>query len=369
MTVPKPLPRCRVRKASNSAVKAAKPTSKQIKRKPAPAKAATCNAPVAKMWIDPQLDDNCMDVSDGSEPTVLADTPSSTEEVAPDASCPEPTLCKTRTFNHGLPSFDPPLPEDQRTPSVQEEFIPPLSNLGPDPPIICTQPNPVECSVTPSEVQRPVPLRDQCHFGSSSMQSFPRRQVGPGQNDFNSTAAPRVANPMRPRPMFTHSPPPRPMAPKVEHVRHPGFASSSTGFAGYFPGGAGYSSRQTGEDPWTTQAEPSMYTATGDPSALLLSPTTCSFSSGYSEATFAQLDTWTDGIQTMQSYHQSLDDPRQHFGQQAVAVPRYQGYSMDNAPPAGHPNSADQSTCPMAFYNHTSLGNINSFGQFPHGQL
>ena len=324
-----PKSRCKSRNALKSGVKAASPPSEQVKQEPGETSPTTCNAPVANMGIDVQIKEGEMDVNEGSEPTILADTSSSTEDFAPDASCPEPTLCEAPINQHGLPFFDSPSPQSHYN-SAQESWTPQSANLGPEDPTMFTHPNPSGSIATPSEAQRSLPLHCQYRFGSSSMQSFPSQEFVRRQYDHESTAPQRVANGMCPDRTFTRAPPAWPVAQKVENIRHPMWAASSTGMVGIV-------GLQT-DELWRAQMERSMYTAVADPSVSLLPSTNGSFSSGYSEAgpySGLQLDNWNDGDQNaMPQYYQGLNEDLQRgLNLQAANISLYYPSSV-NAP--GH---------------------------------
>ncbi len=312
----------------------------------------TCNAPVANMGINVHGKEEDMTLDEGSEPTILPDTsssPESTELVASDASCPEPISCESRTIQHGLPFYDSPSPIRHNS-SVQESWTPQSADLGQDPAIF-THPNLFGSVATPIEAQRSLPLQDQFRFGSSSMQSFPSQEFVHGQYGHEST----IANGMGPEGTFTRDLPARPVAPKVENIRYPTFAASSTGLAGAFPSNFDYSSWQS-DDPWHTQAEPSMYTADADPSGSLLPSTYGSFSSGYSDGTFSSglpLDTWSNGTQSLTpQYHHGLDEDLQQRGNiQALGSAPHQPLSV-NAPSGGNPDLAIKSLNTAVFRNH-----------------
>ncbi len=273
-----PKARCKGRKASKSAVKATSPPSDQVKMELGETRVMKCNAPVANMGINVHGKEEDMTLDEGSEPTIPPDTsesPESPESVAPDASCPEPISCESRTIQHGLPFYDSPSPMRHNS-SIQESWTPQSTDLGQDPAIF-THPSFFGSVATPSGARISLPLQEQYRCGPSSM-SFPGQEFVRGQYDHEST----IANGMGPDGTFTRDLPARPVAPKVENIRYPTFASSSTGLAGAFD----YSSWQN-DDPWHTQAEPSMYTADADPGGSLLPSTYGSFSSGYSDATFS----------------------------------------------------------------------------------
>ena len=348
---------------SKAAVKTAKKNSKNIKKESKQRSSTSCNAPVANMRSHLQIQDSNMDLSEGSEPSIYADTSSTIDGVSPDASCPRSMLYRTRAIQHGLPFHGTPGPSDRRHNSVQENWTPRSANLVQDL-ATSTNLNPSGCRATPDKARRSLPLREQYRFGSSSMQSLPN-QVVRSPFDNGSTG---VAHRMRPNQPFAYSPPARPFAPKVENVRSSRFAASSSGLVGAYPTDADYTSWQT-EDRWNPQAVPSMYTPEGDLSASLLPCTNASFGSAYSDAAFStapQLDTWNDGNQMlMDPYCQSLDDDaQQRFGMQVVGDPRYQHLGMDTTA-RGNAGLANQAFCPTDFRTRTSSSGIEyNYGSF-----
>lgn len=313
------------------------------------------------MGIKLQIDEDDISLSEVSEPSILADTSSSTEEVIPNASYPEPTLCKARATRHGLPFSDSLSPTDISHSSVKENWTSQSVNMGQDSTIF-TRPNPFASVATPGEAQRSMPLHGQCYFGSSSMQTFPNQEFLGRQYDQESTASERVANRMRPKQTFTCSLPTRPVAPKVENLRHSTFAASSTGLVGAFPTDADYSSWQV-NDLYNAQVESSMYTAVADPSISLLPSTNGSFSSGYSDAsnsTGLQLDTWNGGNQGLMPYDEGLDEG---LNLQAGNVPGYQALGI-NPSSAGNPDLANQFFYTTNLGTHTSMATEHKFDQF-----
>lgn len=357
MTIQKFKPRRKIRGARKSTVKAAKPSSKHAKKGPEQKSPTVCNTPAASMCLDLEMEDESIDLSKGSEPSIHMDTPSSTEEVVPD----EPTLYRARRIQHG------------RRNSVQENWTMQSADLR-QTSNSSAHPTPDGYVVTRGEPQRSLPLGDQHRFGSSSVQTFPS-QVAGHHNDYMSTASQRVASQNR---IFTHSPPARPVAPKVENVRYLGFAASSSGTVGAFPENDDYTSWQI-QDRWTPQAASSAYTAAAGSSASPFPSTNTSFSTTYGDArlpTGPQLDTWNNGNQVpYQPYHQSFDaDPQQHFGMQTGGIPPY-GYQelLDMHTPSGDiPDLANLSVYSTDFHtrNH-SFGPEQSFGPFSqdHRQL
>ena len=356
VSVRMPKSRCKNRKVSKSSTKVERPSSEQIKREPEERSrnSTTFNAPTANMNISLQFEEDDLDQSEVSEPTILADTSSSTEEVAPDASCPEPTLCRARTIHHGLPSSDSLSPTDSRHSSVKENWTPQSVNFGQDPTVF-KRPSSFGSAATPSEARNAMPSYDQCYVGSSSMDSFPAAEFVRRQFDHESATSQQVANQMRPRPhqVFTRSLPIRPVARKAENVCHQAFSASSSGLAGY-------PSWQP-NDLWNAQVESSMYTTLADPNNSFLPSTNGSCSSGYSNASYStglQVDTWNDGNQDLlASYNPGLDDNLNHqLNLQTVNNPGYQTDATSAANLSNHfVYAADCRT-------NTSVGTERKFG-------
>ena len=345
-----PKARCKGRKAPKSAVNATSPPSDQVKNELGETSWMTCVAPVANMGINVHGKEEDMTLNEGSEPTILTDTSSSTEStelVDPDASYPEPTSCESRTIQHGLPFYDSPSPIRHNS-SVQENWTLQSADLGQDPAMF-THPRLFGSVATPSGAQISLPLQGQNHFGPSSM-SFPSQDFVRGQYDHEST----IANGMGSDGPFTCDLPARPVAPKVENIRYSTFAASSNGLAGLCLSDFESSSWQS-DDPWHTEAEPSIYTADADPSSSLLPSTYGSFSS-YSDATYSSglpLDIWSNGTQSSTpQYHQGLDEGLQQRGNiQAHGIAPHQPANV-NAPSAGNPDLAIQSFNTAVFPNY-----------------
>lgn len=327
--MPKPRSKA-VRKTPQSPVKAAGPPSAQLKREPEVSSSTMCNAPVANMGTNVQIEDEDLDLSEGSAPSIYADTSptsSSTEEVAPDKSYFKSELCGARTIQHGLPFISSLSPTDRDSVHnpVQENWTPQTASLGRGATVF-PQPNYFGCVATPGEAPRLLPSRDQFRSGSSSTQSFPNQEVPRRRYDNESAASQRAANQMRPNERFTRASAARPVGPKVEITCPQPFAASSSGLAGAFPD---YSSWQT-NNLWNAQIEPSIYTAVADPSASLVSSITGSFSSGYNDASLSsglQWDTWNRENQiAMPLSHQGFDEEfLQHLNLQRGGV-SYLGY-------------------------------------------
>ena len=345
--------RRKIRGARKSTVKAAEPSSKHAKKGPEQKSPTVCNTPTASMCFDLEMEDESIDLGEGFEPSFHTETPSSSEEVAPD----EPTLYRARRIQHG------------RRNSVQENWTMQSANLR-QTSNISAHPTPDGYVVTRGEPQRPIPLGNQHRFGSSSMQTFPS-QVARHHNDYMSTTSQRVASHNR---TFAHSPPSRPVAPKVENVRYLGFAASSSGTVGAFPRTDDYPNRQI-QDRWTPQAASSAYTAAAGCSATPFPSTNTSFSTTYGDArlhTGPQLDTWNQV--PFQPSYQSFDaDAQQHFGMQTGIPPYdYQELLGMHTPSGDIPYLANQSVYSTEFHpSNPSSGPEQNLGPFSrdHQQL
>ena len=357
VSVRMPKPRCKNRKASKSSAKVERPSSEQIKREPEEKSSRTCNAPTANMDINLQIEEDDLDPSELSEPSILADRSTSTE-VAPEASSPEPTLCKDGTIQHGLPFSDSLSATDSRHSSVKENWTPQSVNFGQDP-IVFTHPNSSGSVATPGEARNAMPLYDQCYVGSSSMQSFHDQEFVRRQFNHESATSQRVANNMRPNQTFTRSLPVRPVARKAENICHQTFSASSTGLAGAFPD-ADYP-KWHANDLWNPQAESSMYMDVADPKISFLPSTNGSCSSGYSNAscsTGLQVDAWNDGNQgLLASYNHGLgENLGQQMNIQTVSNPGYQTNTTSGGNLSNHFMYAAECR------TNTSVGTERKFG-------
>ena len=322
--MPKPRSKA-VRKTPKSLVKAASPTSGQLKREPEDTGSKMCNAPVANMGTNGQLEDEDLNSSEGSEPSIYGDTSSSTEEVAPDKSYAKSEFSDARTTQYGSPFIGSPSPMDRDRVHypVQENLIS-QTGLGRGATVF-QQPNNSGYVATLGEVQ-----------------SLPNQEVPRRWYDHELAAPRRAANRMRPNGRFTRAPASRPVGPKVENTCPKTFAASATGFVGYFPN---YSSWQT-NNLWSAQLEPSIYTAGADPSASLVPSTNGSFTSGHNDASFSsgvQWDPWTGDNQTAMPFSQQDFDEEflQSLNLQRISYPAYQPLDM-NAPSGDTSDLANQ---------------------------
>lgn len=360
-----PKTRCKGRKAPRPAVKAADPPSAQIKTEPEETSCTTYNAPVANMSIDVQVEEEDTTPSEGSEPGILVDTSSLTEEAAIDASCSEPILSESRTIQHGLPLLDSPTPLERQQNSAwwaQEKWTSLSAYLGQDP-TAATYPNAFGLVMTPGEAQRDMPVPGQYRSESSSIQSFPS-QAAHRQFDYESTASHGFANRMCPHGTFTRSPPDRPIAPKVENFCHPTFAASSTGLEGAWSADPDYQGLQT-DSLWNAQIEPLVYTPAAHPS---MPCTNNSFSSVGSGTSFSSGHTWNGGNQApMPACHQGLDEDLHHLNLRAVSAPQYQHLGV-NTPSVGNPDLVNPYLYTTDFRSHNPLDAENRLDSSSHHQ-
>ena len=285
------MPECRVttRKASKSAIRAARPSLKQRKKKSANMGSMRCIAPVANMYINAQTDSpDTIASHESPESTTFTNPSSSTGEVASDASWPD-----ARTTQPGLPLSDSSSwPTETRGQTIQEDWTLQTPNPG-QAPTLYPFPAPSSNGVTPpNEGQRP----RQFHFAPSLMPTFPGQALD-RQNDHLSMQ----------QPTRTFSQP-----------NYSAYAASSSGFAGYTP--LDYTMTPPSEN---SPAEPSMFTP-GTDFSLSHSPyTNASF--GNSDDCDAQLGQWnninnnnTNLFHTQQPYLSTLDQEAGHrFGLQA----------------------------------------------------
>ena len=340
VSVEMPKPRCKSRKAPKLAAKAVIPPSEQVKQEAEERNSSACKAPIANMVVTAQTEEEEADPSEGCEPSMHSDSYSSTEEGASDGSCYEPN----RAHNSVLGSWF------QRSANLRQD------------PTIFTRPDSFGSFATSGEIHRALPFRDQYRPGSSSTQLFPNQGFERRQNGHES------ANWMRPNGISTHSPPSRPIAPKMENVCHQTFAASSSGVAGYFHPDADYTSWQT-QNLWDAQIEPSTNTAVADPSISFLPATNGYFGSDYSGAGFSfglQPDAWNGGNQALvPPNHDGLDeDLQQSLSLQAVNAPQYQTSSMSG----GNPDRANQFLYTTDFSPYAQAGTEHEFDPFAQHQ-
>ena len=365
VSVQMPKRRCKVRKSPKPAVKSAQAASLpslQLKKEPQDPSSTTRNAPVANMGTHVETEDEAMDLSEESALSIPVDTSSSTEEVAPSASCPGPILWEAGTIQDGLPCSDSSSPTDGQSWTSQS------ADRGRDPTVF-THPNHFGSIATPGVDQRSLPLCDQYRFGSSSMQDFPsqvvRRQYGHGPS-----VSERVAPRRRPNRSSPRSPAAWPVGPEVENIHYPAFAASSAGLAGYFSPPADHTSWQT-NDLWDAQIDPSVYSAVPDPTVSPFPYEGSSFSSGYGDPTLSSglpSDTRNNGNQSLiPPYPQGLNEDFRRLTLQTVGNPQYQPLGT-NAPSGNNSHPANQSYYPPHFRPHASLCPEYEFDPFSQNQ-
>ncbi|CAF9904830.1 hypothetical protein IMSHALPRED_000186 [Imshaugia aleurites] len=361
VNVQMPKPRGKARKAPKPAVKAgqvASPASGKLKKEPEEPSSIKRNAPVANMGVVAQTETEDLDISGESELSILLDTCSSTEDVAPGASCPAPSSFEARTIPHGLPFSISPSPTDR------QNWTPQSANLARDRPTF-THPNPFGPIATPCEGQRSLPLRDQCYFGASPMHGFPAQAV-PRPYNHASTASSLAAPRPHPHRQFPRTAlPPRPIAPKVENMRHPTFSASSSGLAGAFD-------PQPNSDLWRAQIEPPPYTTVADPNASLYPfPDNTSFGTAYSDPTLSgglPLDSWQEGTQAFTApfeYQQGLGEdlqPRLDF--QAAGEAPYQPLCVNATSAGGADVPSDGFLYTPDYRSQFSLSTEHNFDPF-----
>ena len=325
-----PKSRGTTRKARKSAAKTAKPSNKRARNEPEQSNSSVRQAPVANMCINPQTKNGKMGQREMSEPSLHRGTSALTEDVV---SCGEPTLCNSHDASTML---GPPPRQDRRQNSAEEDWTMRSTSFGQDP-AVSTNP-------------------------SSSMQTS-YSQFGHRQN--GQAAWQQV--PIRPRvnEAFTRSAPADLVTPKVENVRYPGFAASSSGLVGY-PG-------WQPEEYLNPQGTSSVYTDNAAPNPSLLPYTYGPFSSdyGYSNPSSGpQFHPWNNESQTvMPPYDQSLDEgQQQRFGTPAVGHSQYSYQHLGMATrSAGNQDLANQSLQNTNFgIRNSSSGAEHKFNTFPH---
>ena len=280
--------RCKARKASQSTIKAATSLNKLAEKEADDEcfRAQDAPIPIANMGINAQSEDECVGSSERSEPSIPApaDTLTSAEEIAPDISGAESIKsCKVPTVQRDLPFSALPPATSTRLNCVQDGWVPHQADIGQDP-TSSEHPKTFGTVMTAGEAQSFLPSHEDYPSKLSSMESFPSQFRYP-QYDHESTAPQRIAHRMHQNDTFN-------IVPKVEIVRRPTFAASSSGLVGAFAMDAQYSSWQT-DNLWHARVEPSIYTAVADPTIGLLPSTNGSFSGGYSDASSGlPLETW-----------------------------------------------------------------------------
>ena len=324
----------KARKARKSAAKSAKPSSKRARNEPEQSNSSVRKAPVANMCINPQSKDGKMGQVETSKPSTHTGSSPLTEEVTPEVSCSETTLCNSNAST----ILNPESREDRRQNSIEENWTMRPTNFRQDLAVSTNPSFPMQTSYSQ--------LRCQPN-GQAAWQQDPIR------TRLNET--------------LTRSAPAHPVTPDVENVRYPAFAASSSGLVGY-PGW------QT-EEYLNSQGTSSVYTADADPNPPLLPYTYGSFSSDYSysnPSSAPQIDSWNDESQTVMSpYYQSLDEgQQQRFGAPAVGIPQYSYQHLGMATSsAGNQDLTNQSLQHTNFgIRNSSSGTEHKFDAFSHDQ-
>ena len=308
MHVHMPKPRGSTRKARKSAAKASKLSSKRATNEPEQSNSSVRKAPVANMYINPQVKDEKTGQNEMSEPSIHIGSSPVTEEVTPEGSCCETTLCNSNAST----TLNSQSREDRRQNSVEENWTMRSTNFRQDPAVSANPSSSMQTAYSQFRHQQD---------GQAAWQRLPIR------TRVNETS--------------TRSGPAHLVTPEVENIRYPAFAASSSGLAGY-PGW------QT-EEYLNPQGTSSVYTADADPNPSLLPYTYGSFSSDYNYSNPSngpQFEAWNDGSQTVMSpYHPRLgEEQRQRFGGPAVGIPQYSYQHLGMATPsAGNQDLADQS--------------------------
>ena len=266
-----PKPRGSTRKARKSAAKTSKLSSKRATNEPEQSNSSVRKAPVANMYINPQVKDEKTGQNEMSEPSIHIGSSPVTEEVTPEGSCCETTLCNSNAST----IIDSQSREDRRQNSVEENWTMRSTNFRQDPAVSANPSSSMQTAYSQFRHQQD---------GQAAWQRLPIR------TRVNETS--------------TRSGPAHLVTPEVENIRYPAFAASSSGLAGY-PGW------QT-EEYLNPQGTSSVYTADADPNPSLLPYTYGSFSSDYNysnPSSGPQFEAWNDGSQTVMSpYHPSLGE-------------------------------------------------------------
>ena len=351
--------RCKSRKTPQSTVKAGTLLNKLAEKEANDECFRTQDAPIpiANMGINAQSEDECVGSSEGSEPSIPApaDTLTSAEEIAPDTSGPESILsCKVPTVQRDLPFSSLPPATSTRFNCVQDGWAPHQAHIGQDS-TSSKHPNTFGTVMTAGEAQSFLPSHEDYPSKSSSMESFPSQVLYP-QYDHESTASPRVAHRMHQNDTFSHDDIVRNIVPKVEIVRRPTFAASSSGLVGAFAIDAQYSSWQT-DNLWHAQMEPSIYTAVADPTVGLLPSTNGSISSGYSDASSGPpLEAWNKTPGHRGSVQEGLN-------LQGATTPWHVPLGLRTSS-SGSSNTASRSSYNTDFGTHSSLMTESNFCQY-----
>ena len=351
--------RCKARKTLHSNVKAATLLNKLAEKEADDEcfRAQDTPIPIANMGINAQSEDECVGSSEGSEPRIPtpADTLTSAEEIAPDISGSESMIsCKVPTVQRDLPFSGMPPATSTRLNCVQDGWAPHQADIGQDP-TSSRHPTTFGTVMTAGEAQSFLPSHEDYTSKSSSMEGFPSQVMYP-QYDHESTAPQRIAHRMHQNDTFSPDNIVRNIVPKVEIVRHPTFAASSSGLVGAFAIDAQYSSWQT-DNLWHAQVEPSIYTAVADPTVGLLPSTNGSCSSGYSDASSdPPLETWNKTPGHPHPVQEGLN-------LQGAATPWHLPLGIRTSS-CGSSNMASRSSYNTDFGRHSSLMTESNFGPY-----
>ena len=354
--------RSKGRRAPPSTTKPATPLNKLAEKE---AEDECCRAqhapiPIANMGVNAQSEDECVGSSEGSEPSIPApaDTFTPAEENAPDVSGPESISCQVPNIQRDLPFSGLPSATSTRLNCVQDGWAQQQADIGKDP-ISSKHPNAFGTVMTAGEAQSFLPSHKDFPSKSSSMESFPSQVMNP-QYDHESTVSQRVAHRMNQNEIFSPDDVVRNIVPKVEIVRRPTFAASSSGLVGAFAIDAQYSSWQT-DNIWHAQMEPSIYTAVADPTIGLLPSTNGSFSGGHSDASSGPpLETWNKTPRHRDPVQEGLD-------LQGATTPWHLPLGLRTSS-GGSSNTASRSSYNTDFGTHSSLMTESNFGQYVQDQ-
>ena len=355
--------RCKTRKAPQSAVKAATSRNRLAEKEADDECFRTQDAPIpiANMGINAQSEDECVGSSEGSEPSIPApaDTLTSAEEIAPNISGRESMIsCKVPIVQRDLPFSDLPPAASTRLNCVHDGRAPQQADIV-QVPSSAKHPNTFGTVMTAGAAQSFLPSHNNYPSKSSSMESYSGQVLDP-QYEHESTASQGVANLINQNDTFRCNDIVRNIVPKVEIIRRPTFAASSSGLVGAFAIDAQYSSWQT-DNFWNAQMEPSIYTAVADPTTGLFPSTNGSLSSGYSDASSdPRLETWnkTPG-------HQG--PVQEGLNLQGATTPWHLPLGLRTSS-GGSSNTASRSSHNAEFGTHSSLITESNFGQYFQGQ-
>ena len=355
-----PKVRCKTRKAPQSAVKAATSLNKLAEKEADDERFRAQDAPIpiANMGINAQSEDECVRSSEGSEPSIPApaDTLTSAKGIAPKISGPESMI--SPIVQRDLPFSGLPQATSTRLNCVHDGWAPHQADVV-QVPSSAKHPNTFGTVMTAGEAQSFLPPHNDYPSKSTSMESF-SGQIMNHQCEHEPTASQGIANLINQNDTFSPDDIVRNIVPKVEIVRRPTFAASSSGLVGAFAIDAQYSSWQA-DNLWNAQMEPSIYTAVADPTSGLLPSTNGSFSSGYSDASRGpRLETWNKT-----AGHQGL--VQEGLNLQGATTPWHLPLGLRTSS-GGSSNAASRSSYNADFGTHSPLITESNFGQYFQGQ-